>query len=305
MKSVLLVLVCILGLVQRAFSSKLVGEIVEFFETILQHHDKQLFDLEACKIMMKYFDDDAYCGNECEEYVKSVIGEGIPFTKLHELVDKIYGDEISDDPYQPQEVHLALTSDITSMKVMFVTMQNLGNPFVQYRTSLESDWKVAKVSNAVNYTYTVEQKWWPVFNGVIYEADMVGLKPSMAYTYRVGGWDAANNTVRYSKDFSFRAAPEANPNRKTVVTTLADHGTFMLLGFLTVDTIVERMKDMDMDFIFVAGDLSYAGLSSAVPPLNISKEDEFEHIWDLLFIQNEPIAANVPWMVGNGKQLIS
>jgi hypothetical protein len=49
-----------------------------------------------------------------------------------------------------------------------------------------------------------------------------------------------------------------------------------------------------------AGDLAYAGLSSAMPRLNISKEDEFEHIWDLWGIQNEPIAATRPFMVGVG-----
>lgn len=42
-----------------------------------------------------------------------------------------------------------------------------------------------------------------------------------------------------------------------------------------------------------------------VQALNISKEDEFEHVWDLLHIQNEPIAANVPWMVGNGNHEVS
>lgn len=274
MKSILILTFCLFVLINLVISSKLVKEIVDFFETILQHHDKEIFDLEAYKIIMHYFEDDTFCGKECEKYVKSVVGEGIPFTELHKLVDKLYGDEISDDPYQPQEVHLALTANITSMKVMFVTMKNLENPFVQYRPSIESDWKVARISYAANYTYTVEQKWWPIFTGVIYEVDMTDLKPSMSYTYRVGGWDDANNTVRYSKDFFFRAAPETDPNRKTVVTTLADHGTFMLLGFLTTDTIVNRMKDIDMDFVFVAGDLSYAGLSSAAPRLNISKEDE-------------------------------
>lgn len=49
-----------------------------------------------------------------------------------------------------------------------------------------------------------------------------------------------------------------------------------------------------------AGDLAYAGLSSAMPRLNISKEDEFEHIWDLWGIQTQPVAATRPFMVGVG-----
>lgn len=114
--------------------------------------------------------------------------------------------------------------------------------------------------------------------GVLYEVDMVDLKPGLSYDYRVGGYDTANDTIRYSKDFKFKSTPEANPNRKTVVTTLADHGTFMFFGFLTVNQIVAKMNEIDMDFVFVAGDLSYAGLSSAFPPLNISKEDEVSYI---------------------------
>ena len=124
----------------------------------------------------------------------------------------------------------------------------------------------------------------------------------MRYSYRVGGWDTANATIRYSKEFAFKAAPPTNhPNRRTSIATLADHGTFMFFGFAAIKRLAEIQKDLDLDFVFVAGDLSYAGLSSEFKPLNITKEDEFEHVWDLLFIQNEPIAANYPWMVGDGE----
>lgn len=191
------------------------------------------------------------------------------------------------------------------MKVQWVTMDNLEKPFAQYKHEQESDWKAAKIASAVNYTYEVEQKWWPIFTGVIYETDMTDLVEGRRYSYRVGGWDSVNKTVRYSDEFSFKAPPQSvNPNRKTVVTTLADHGTFMLFGFLTIDKLVKLLADEqtanDMDFVFVAGDLSYAGLSSEFKPLNITSEDEFEHIWDLLFIQNQPVAAKYPWMVGDG-----
>ena len=48
----------------------------------------------------------------------------------------------------------------------------------------------------------------------------------------------------------------------------------MLFGFLTIDKMVQKIKELNIEMVFVAGDLSYAGLSSAVPLLNISKEDE-------------------------------
>ena len=54
------------------------------------------------------------------------------------------------------------------------------------------------------------------------------------------------------------------------------------------------------DIIHIVGDIAYAGLSSAIPALNISKEDEFSHIWDLYGIQNQKLTAVKPFMVTNG-----
>lgn len=184
--------------------------------------------------------------------------------------------QISDDPYQPQEVHIATTADISAMKVMWATMSGLDKPFVEYVSERDGDWSKSKRVSALSYTYDVPQKWWPVFTGLIYETDMVNLIPNMKYRYRVGGWDNSNSTMRYSQEFSFKAAPEIHPNRKTVISTLADHGTFMLFGFATVNKMLKliRSQQIDPDLVFVAGDLSYAGLSSAMPILDISKEDE-------------------------------
>jgi hypothetical protein len=199
---------------------------------------------------------------------------------------------------------LALTSDKNAMKVMWATMQGLEKPFVEYKLASdvdESSWEKSRRNMASSYTYTVPQKWWPIFTGLLYESDMTGLLPDVSYTYRVGGWDPVNATTRYSSEFNFRAAPKVDhPNRKTVIATLADHGTFMLLGFATVNKLVQLQEEIGLDMVFVAGDLSYAGLSSDFPPLNITSEDEFEHVWDLLMIQNQPIAAKYPWMVGDG-----
>ncbi len=201
--------------------------------------------------------------------------EELSFEAFEKVLDKIYGDQISDDPYQPQEIHIALGNDIASMKVMWLTMENLEKPIVEYLPLYENNWKLAKTASAINYTYEVPVKWWPVFTGLIYEADMSGLSADKYYKYRVGGYDSANATVRFSAEFEFKAAPESNnPNRETKIATLADHGTFLLLGFATVNKMVELRAKLGFEMVFVAGDLSYAGLSSAMPRLNISKEDE-------------------------------
>lgn len=103
-------------------------------------------------------------------------------------------------------------------------MDNLVDPFVEYTADLDnwSDENTMKAS-AVNYTYTVPQNWYPIFAGVIYEADMVGLTPGKTpYRYRVGGYDPVNATIRRSQDFSFASAPTANPDQNTKFAMFGD-----------------------------------------------------------------------------------
>ena len=52
----------------------------------------------------------------------------------------------------------------------------------------------------------------------------------------------------------------------------------MLLGFAVSDAMAKAQDDLKIDMVAVMGDLCYAGLSSAMPRLNITKEDEFEHV---------------------------
>jgi hypothetical protein len=296
-------------------SKNLLTEILSSYRTILQAinpalNETSLISPHDIMHLMGVLDGNPkYNTLALSQITELIIGDRIDqkfsWDFFETAVTKIYGDQISEDPYTPQEIHLALTDTTEKMKVMWVTMENLEKPFVQYAKCAggeQPDWDgSAMTENADNYTYTVPQNWWPIFTGVIYEVDMTGLEADTAYTYRVGGYDPANATTRYSTSFTFRSKPVSNdPNRKTVIATLADHGTFMLLGFATINKMVAMRESLGFEMIFVAGDLSYAGLSSAIPQLNITKEDEFEHVWDLLGIQNQPIAAVMPWMVGNG-----
>ena len=72
----------------------------------------------------------------------------------------------------------------------------------------------------------------------------------------------------------------------------------MLLGFATTDLLKQTQDEKEVDLVMIAGDLCYAGLSTSSARYNITKDDEFEHIWDLWGIQNEPVAATRPFMVG-------
>ncbi len=267
--------------------------------------DNFVVSVESVKRLLALHDDDSRCSTACEAaLIRYVSKNGLPFHTLDKVIRDIYGDEISEDPYAPQEIHLALHTESTGMNVMWVTMEELEKPIVQFMKAGQENWDTSTSVAAATSTYTVPKKWWPIFTGRIYSADMLGLEHSTQYVYRVGGYSPANTTMRYSDAFTFTAAPVIDKNRSTTVATLSDHGTFELLGFKTVDKMVNYYNSGDsnkaFDHVHVSGDLSYAGLSTAFEPLHIDKEDEFEHMWDLLGVQNQPVAARVPWMVTDG-----
>lgn len=277
--SLIFVLIALLAVCsQTVTASRLVHEQIEVFRRIIQEgFGHQELTLDSLVQLMQLMDGNPKYNKAALEHIVKQFGglENFSFKRLEEIVDKIYGDQISDDPYQPQEVHLALTGNVEEMKVMWVTMQELDKPVVEYLPAADDDWTKATSSAAISYTYTVPQNWWPTFTGRIYEVDMKRLKPGSGYKYRVGGFDTANNTMRYSNTYNFKAAPlSGHPSRTTKAFALADHGTFMLFGFETVWKMTSLLEKYDPDMVFVAGDLSYAGLSSAMPRLNISKEDE-------------------------------
>ena len=284
---------CAAGLIMKtACATQLIKDQVSVYRTILESLGKTELDAEGIVELMALFDGSPKYNNAAAQFIsKKIMGgeHSLSFDGLEGLLEKIYGDQISDDPFEPQEIHLALGQDQSTMKVMWVTMQQaLEEPFVEYMAAGESDWaQSATVVSARNYTYEVPQKWWPVFEGMIYEADMAALQPGAEYQYRVGGYDSVNATTRRSAVFPFRAAPAAgDPDRDTRIAALADHGTFELLGFATVDKMVAVLDEQPdaFEMVFVAGDLSYAGLSTDMPRLNISKEDEVRflllaHFW--------------------------
>ena len=94
---------------------------------------------------------------------------GMDFPRFEQLVEKLYGDMISLDPYDPQEVHLALTDSMTEMKVMWVTMDGLTEPFVEYTLS-SNDWTPdsTMTSKAISYTYSVPHNWYFFFISAFY-----------------------------------------------------------------------------------------------------------------------------------------
>lgn len=296
--------------------SKLANEIASTYHKILG--EPKTISVESFSTLMNLIDDDVHCGLWCKNYLESLLKKHsssstttskeleLDFHVFSDIIDEIYGDLISDDPYDPQEIHLSLTGINTEMTVMWLSAKELSNPLVEYRTATtqthtqaneeEHDWKK---STAVTSTYRVPQKWWPTFQGYIYTAKLIDLPLEMDIEYHVKGYDS-NNNEKSSKNFIFTSAPDNQPNRMTKIATLADQGTFMLLGFAAQAKLESMKNELEIDVSTVIGDLSYAGLSTEFSHLNISKEDEFERVWDLYGIQSQAVASTMPWMVTNG-----
>jgi hypothetical protein len=209
--------------ISSATPSRLVHEQVQAYKQLL---GTEFLTSEGLLKLLKLHDDDTVCVGSCERYLQEYIGKDnkMEWTRLEHLIETIYGDSISSDPYQPQEVHLSLTNDPSEMKVMWVTMENLIDPFVEYSSNLnEWDSETTQTISAVNFTYSVPQNWYPIFGGVIYEANMANLEPGKnTYRYRVGGYDSVAQVVKRSADFSFTTPPLPSPEQKTTFAMLGD-----------------------------------------------------------------------------------
>lgn len=226
-------LLALMGLAAATASpSRLIQQQVEAYKRLL--NTKRL-TADGFRKIFELHDSDSICVNACGRYLDELVSspEGMEWTRLEELLDEIYGDAISNDPYDPQEVHIALTGTLSEMKVMWASMNELQDPFVEY-TASENEWaddNLVMKSVAITSTYATPQNWYPIFAGVLYEANMVNLLPGKAsYKYRVGGFDPINATIRYSQDFTFHSAPEPNPEQKTTFATFGDQVRWISYG---------------------------------------------------------------------------
>jgi hypothetical protein len=138
--------------------SRLVSEQVAAYQKLI---GTEKLTYEGFIKLLTYHDDDTVCVGACKRYVSELIGVGHDWSRLETLLNTIYGDQISSDPYDPQEVHLSLRDSKSEMKVMWVTMENLQNPFVEY-TQSSNEWTddSTKSSKATTSTYTVPQNWY-------------------------------------------------------------------------------------------------------------------------------------------------
>lgn len=106
---------------------------------------------------------------------------------------------------------------------------------------------------------------------MIYKAVMGNLSPLKRYYYRVG--DEESQT--FSEIKYFQAPPLKDTSLPEInMAVFGDMGTFAPLGHMVMSQISRDNLVKPYHFVFLTGDIAYAGMNS-------EKTGEIEPIWDL------------------------
>lgn len=204
---------------------------------------------------------------------------------LAKLSSKVGANIIIQQKFGPKQVHLGLTGQNGEMQVMWVTTPDKAlAPVVHYGTN---QLNMSAVKNATWEEYNDGHFG---FHGRIYRAVMTGLEPNRRYYYRVG--DA--KTGNWSKTWSFMAPPNHDQHLDRInIAVFGDMGTYAPMGFAVSYQINLTNLIDPFDFVFLTGDVAYAGMNS-------EKKGEIEPIWNIFGELCEKWAASVPFMPGVG-----
>ena len=218
--------------------------------------------------------------NATKDRFIDIISTHMPKVRIHTL---------GATDYDPQQMHLALTTDPTALSISWVTGKVVQDPTVYYwpgqHTPQPSN---ASTTTGLTSTYTAGDFGW---TGSIYNAEMTNLIPGQFYSYTVGS--PSVNVWSDPVSFKTPVAPGATANLKLAIT--ADQGTIVPLGYAISEAIIQEHFETGhpFDACLISGDISYATID---PP-----NHEIEWTWDSYMIQVEPYAAVIPFMatVGN------
>jgi len=207
------------------------------------------------------------------------------------------------NPEYPMQGHLSYTHDPTEMRVMWVSGRD-SQPTVQYgldpnhlnlvatgasHTYFETDLCTPK--NKSHYWFGSHWWWDP---GYIHNVLLKSLTPNTRYYYKFG-----SDSTLYSDIFSFNShvgfgEDAASSIGGVKVIAFGDMGTRYCGGGwwcpgaagLTSDSLLNELSNGIYAMVLHIGDISYA-LNHALT-------------WEEWFAEIEPIATQVPWMVGIG-----
>jgi len=124
-------------------------------------------------------------------------------------------------------------------------------------------------------------------------AELDHLLPDTTYYYVVGhrGYDPAAARTRLGETASFHTAPSVRRGGAFTFTAFGDQG----IGYNAAAT-GNLIAGLDPAFHVHMGDLSYANSDGGG-----DTTDSYDaRLWDSFFVQNEPIASQIPWMMAIG-----
>lgn len=152
-----------------------------------------------------------------------------------------------------RQIHLTLTGRDGEMLVMWATTpDSYKTPIVHYGHFPS---KMDKKVSAIISTYNVGHLG---FRGSIYKALLTGLEPNRRYYYIVGDTE----TLTFSTIKHFNGPPHKGQQQPEVnIAVFGDMGTFAPLGHLVMNQIVRDNLVKPVDFVFLTGDIAYAGMN--------------------------------------------
>jgi 3',5'-cyclic AMP phosphodiesterase CpdA len=124
-------------------------------------------------------------------------------------------------------------------------------------------------------------------------AELDHLLPDTTYYYVVGhqGYDPAAARTRLGEIASFHTAPSAGRGGGFSFTAFGDQG----IGYNAAAT-GNLIAGLNPAFHVHMGDLSYANSDGS----GVTSDSYDARLWDSFFVQNEPIASQIPWMMAIG-----
>lgn len=185
-------------------------------------------------------------------------------------------------PFTPEQIHLALMSDATQMRVNWVTLQSTPSPTVFWTQGTPG----AAVYNATASTATYTKGGW---QGFVHSAVMTNLMPATRYFYRVGdstvGVDMNVGEFDLVPELNFISPPTSLPAYPISFVHYADMGA-MDVADRTVDRVSDLVATNAIDFVLHGGDIAYS--------------DGYEALADQFFRKIEVLSAYVPYMTAVG-----
>jgi len=197
---------------------------------------------------------------------------------------------ISEQEFAPTGIHIALTGIEDEMSIMFFTLAESDKYSIFYSTEKDS---VEFLKNHVEvsehnkfFTYIVEGMYRPL---TIHEIILRHLKPATRYFYKVVPMD---HPYMSSEVYSFttqKAKQELMEGNKKSFEFLVLGDSDIFDAARRTYGSIEKNQMTKTQFIVHVGDLSYVW--------GPGNENKWESWFDLV----EPIAANIPYIVCNGR----